>query len=426
MDAPWVRSSAIVVAATCSTAESPLCSTRDDLADLLDDAGEHRATPLSGQPADRPTILRSSPSRVDLDSISSVTASPMDSDAGMAKSRGHRHPAASARGRRRPRPRSALRRTHRPGSARPRAGHVAHPGRTAPSRRTAAPRCRGRAISALASSTRASLRHAVPPVEHDAQRLVLVRDAVRRPARSAAGRRRARCRCRPRSRRRWRAARARRRARPAAVIHCELRSAAATRPSRVAAYFQVTNGRPVRTACSHGSQRPPAAASSAQSPATTSTPACSRTAGAAGSFGVGIGDGVDDASDAGGDQRVGARAGAAGVRARFEGDHHGARRAPRHPPRRGPRSRRAARRLALVAPSPTRVAVRARARPRRPAGSGWCGRARSRPSTSARRIAASSASSRSMSVSSVLVSDSSPRGPLARRAATARSGSSAP
>ena len=53
MDAPCTRSSAIVDAASVSTAESPRDSTRDDLADLLDDPGEHRLLPLRPDSAGR-------------------------------------------------------------------------------------------------------------------------------------------------------------------------------------------------------------------------------------------------------------------------------------------------------------------------------------------------------------------------------------
>ena len=139
------------------------------------------------------------------------------------------------------------------------------------------------------------------------------------------------------------------------VIHCELRSAAATRPSSVAAYFHVTNGRAVRTACSQG-RSAPAAASSAAEPGDDLDAGLFEDGLPAGSFGVGVGDRVDDPRDAGVDQRLGARAGAAGVRARFEGDHH--RRAARRVTGRGrgPRSRRAGRRPRVVAPSPTSVA----------------------------------------------------------------------
>ena len=55
------------------------------------------------------------------------------------------------------------------------------------------------------------------------------------------------------------------------VIHLLLPSGAALSPSIVAAYFQVTNGRPVVTACVHSTFS--ASAASASTPASTSMPA---------------------------------------------------------------------------------------------------------------------------------------------------------
>ena len=59
------------------------------------------------------------------------------------------------------------------------------------------------------------------------------------------------------------------------VIHFDVPSRAADRPSRVAAYFQVTKGRPVRWAVSHPSSGP-RATSAPSTPVTTSTPAAVR------------------------------------------------------------------------------------------------------------------------------------------------------
>src|SRR5690606_31140017 len=62
----------------------------------------------------------------------------------------------------------------------------------------------------------------------------------------------------------------------AELIHLLLPSAAADLPSKVAAYFQVTCGRPVRTKCSHA-RSGPLAASRANRPDRTSTPAARST-----------------------------------------------------------------------------------------------------------------------------------------------------
>ena len=72
------------------------------------------------------------------------------------------------------------------------------------------------------------------------------------------------------ARRRWTSARA-----GSPVIQRLVPSAAAERPSSVAAYFQVTCGRPVRWEVSQASSGP-AATSSASRPVTTSTPAARR------------------------------------------------------------------------------------------------------------------------------------------------------
>ena len=99
-------------------------------------------------------------------------------------------------------------------------------------------------------------------------------------------------------------------------------SAAAVRPSRVAAYFQVTCGRPSRTEVSQAALT--ASASSARRPCSTCDAGRAQGVGAAGGLGVRVADGVEDAGDAGLDERLGAGAGAAGVVAGFEGDVRGA------------------------------------------------------------------------------------------------------
>ena len=101
-------------------------------------------------------------------------------------------------------------------------------------------------------------------------------------------------------------------------------SAAAERPSRVAAYFQITYGRPRRgrrsaRRCCRPRPRPRARPDSTSTPAARSAwpPPPPAT-------GLGSAHGDHDPGDAGPDQRVGARAGAPGVVARLQGDHGGA------------------------------------------------------------------------------------------------------
>ena len=77
-------------------------------------------------------------------------------------------------------------------------------------------------------------------------------------------------------------------------IHRALRSAAATRPSRVAAYFQVTNGRPLRTACSQGRSAPAAAASAPHARRRPRRRRSRSRGAAAGGLGVRVVDRVDD------------------------------------------------------------------------------------------------------------------------------------
>ena len=140
-----------------------------------------------------------------------------------------------------------------------------------------------------------------------------------RRGRSAAGRRRRRCWCRPASRRTARAAGGCRAGRRRPETQRLVPSAAALRPSRVVANFQVTNGRPCSTANVHTPLR--ARASSTISPCSTSTPASRSSVRPAGGDRVGVGLGEDHAAYAGVAERHRARAGAAGVRAGLEGDH---------------------------------------------------------------------------------------------------------
>jgi hypothetical protein len=97
------------------------------------------------------------------------------------------------------------------------------------------------------------------------------------------------------------------------VIHCDVPSAAEVRPSREAAYFQVTNGRCSRTASSQASLP---RALGFEDAGLDLEPRQVTLLG-------GVGDGVDDAGDPGVDQRLGAGAGAALRVAGFEGDDRG-------------------------------------------------------------------------------------------------------
>ena len=108
----------------------------------------------------------------------------------------------------------------------------------------------------------------------------------------------------------------------AEVIHWLVPSAAAERPSRVAANFQVRYGRLRRTAVSQATL--PASASARRTPVSTSTPAAAQGGRAAGRDRRRVVHRDDHALDPGGDQRLRAGAGAPGVVARLEGDHRGA------------------------------------------------------------------------------------------------------
>ena len=107
------------------------------------------------------------------------------------------------------------------------------------------------------------------------------------------------------------------------VIHWLVPSAAAERPSRVAANFQITYGRPRRDGGQPGdvasrAPRPRAPRSRPRRPAARSV------VGAAGGDRGRVGDGDHHAADAGRDQRLAARAGAAGVVAGLQRDDGGA------------------------------------------------------------------------------------------------------
>ena len=105
-------------------------------------------------------------------------------------------------------------------------------------------------------ASRANPRRDVAVPDHHPQRAALAQGAVGVAGGQRRDRRRARCRC-PRRSRPLSARSACTSARASApVIQRLVPSAAALRPSRVAASFQVTCGRPVRTACSHARSGP--------------------------------------------------------------------------------------------------------------------------------------------------------------------------
>ena len=165
-------------------------------------------------------------------------------------------------------------------------------------------------------------------------------------------------------------------------------SAAALRPSRVVANFQVTNGRPWSTANVHDrvESRGPRPRAGRRS---TSTPAARERRGAAGGDRVGVGLGEDDPGDAGRDQRLGARAGAAGVVARLEGHHRGRAAGAGRRPRPARRPRRAGVPAPRWKPSAISVAVggqqdAADARVRPEGYAGGAARARARAASRAR------------------------------------------
>ena len=103
------------------------------------------------------------------------------------------------------------------------------------------------------------------------------------------------------------------------VIHCDVPSAAATRPSRLDATLATKYGRPVRRWCKYGASNKVAAR--APSPTSTAMPAVPQPLDAgAGHAPVGVLDRDDDAPDARGDERVGTRSGAAVMGAGLERD----------------------------------------------------------------------------------------------------------
>ena len=106
------------------------------------------------------------------------------------------------------------------------------------------------------------------------------------------------------------------------VIHMLVPSAAAERPSRVAAYFQMTYGQPRRIEVSQATL--PASASLAAYPQVDPDPGGAQRGGAAGRDRVGVGHGDDHPGDPGLDERGAAGAGAAGVVAGFQSDDGGA------------------------------------------------------------------------------------------------------
>ncbi len=154
-------------------------------------------------------------------------------------------------------------------------------------------------------------------------------------------------------------------------------SAAAERPSSVAAYFQITNGRgsPAAARMEVSQAMLPAAASSPRSPTSTSRPSARSDVGAAGGDRVGIGHGDDHPGDAGADQRLAAGAGTAGVVAGLQRDHGGAATGPLAGLRPGRRSRRAARPRTRGTPR-RRPGRPGRAGRSRPPGWGWWRRGR--------------------------------------------------
>ena len=156
-------------------------------------------------------------------------------------------------------------------------------------------------------------------------------------------------------------------------------SAAADRPSRVAAYFQID----VRPAAPDGGQpgELPASASCSRTPVSTSTPAARSVSAPPRGDRVGIGHGDDDPGDAGVDQGLGAGAGATGVVAGFEGDDGGAAAGPLAGLRAARRSRRAGRRRTRGSPRRRACRRRRAARSRRPDW-GWSCRDRGRPARS--------------------------------------------
>ena len=166
-------------------------------------------------------------------------------------------------------------------------------------------------------------------------------------------------------------------------------SAAAERPSRVAANFQITYGRPRRDRRSarRRCRRPPRRA---RTPDLDLDPGGPQRLRAAGGDRVGVGHGDHDPGDAGRDQRLGAGAGAAGVVAGLQGDHGGAAPGPLAGLRQARRPRRAARRRTRGSPR-RRPRRRRRASRSRPRGWGWCCRGRGRRARWHARIAASSA-----------------------------------
>ena len=195
-------------------------------------------------------------------------------------------------------------------------------------------------------------------------------------------------------------------------------SAAATRPSSVAANFQMTNG-PVLADAGAASARQGAVLGLGLLDAELDVdPGRAQPVGAAAGELGRVGDGDDDAGDAGGDQRVGAGAGAAGVRARLEGDDGGAAAGPLAGLRPARRPRRAGRRAAPSRPPPP--AVPSASRTTAPTG-GFGLVVPSAPTRRARGRAAIAARSAGVTAHPRVAAAA-----CARRAAIAFAGSSAP
>ncbi len=381
--APWSRSISI-------RAPPSLGSERAHPTQLFDDAGEHQAT--AGRSAGQ--VSRTSAPSVTVDD---APARRVGQRVGTGEA-DHREPALAeqrpARRRRRAGRPGARRRTHRGGGRRlrpspgarrgVRASSVSSPievhaaSRRAPGADDLDLRARG--LPGVDGGGRRRLGgdhqrrgevlsksgpvggHPAVRVEQDAQRLTL--DG---PSRSRTVRRGRSARAVPGpTTTAWDSARSRCTSARASipVIHCELPSAAAVRPSMLIAVFSNANARPVRRWCRYGASI--AWTASAPTPTVTSMPA-SAEPGDPGprDLAVRVLERDHDPGHAGRDQGLGARRGVAEVVARLERDVGG--RAPR-PGRRHP-----------AGPPPRRARPRGTDRSRPGPRSRRCARGRSRP-----------------------------------------------
>ncbi len=367
---------------------------RDDLAELLDDAGEHQASPVPLRRTGRAATRTSGPQRV-TSVTSSRDAVGQRADAGAGQRRRPRRRAASAPGRRRPGRPARPGRTRRPASGRPRAAPGRGPGRAGPA--AAQPR------STRPSASGAQLGGGRDPASAPSRPA-----PARRPAYGRAVSTTTRSGCSP-DRRPGRRRGPSARGSSASTVPTPATIASHSARSRCAsardsgrgdpAAGPVGGGDPAVQGGGHlpdheraaqpyagqpalvgplrlgGEQARPRRRRRPRAAARPPPPACA----------VRVGDGVDDAGDAGREQRLGARPGAAGVRARLEGDDQRCRRRPGRRPAPARRPRRAGRRPARAGPRP---------RPRRPGRgrqrrrSGWDGWPR-RPTRTARRRGAS-------------------------------------